>query len=115
MKIPDWMKIKYKKFMLEDEEVPSAVSVKILRPGPPEGKIEVDSDTWTYISQWAEKELAKLREQNDDLKKDGLQTSALRGEINRLKKLIALPVPAKERKLVEEIPIRPTLTGYQIR
>ena len=99
----------------EPEQIkrPSVVHARIPRAGTPDGKIDVNSDTWIYISQWAEKELAKSRILNDDLKKDGLSTSALRGEIKRLKALIALPEPAKERKLVEDRPPEPVLRGYQ--
>lgn len=96
-------------------EAPSVMRAVLPKEGPPEGKINVHSDTWIFISQQAEAELIKIREANDDMKKDGLKTAALRGEIKRLKWLISLPEPAKERRLPEEEPRRIKLKGYGIR
>lgn len=94
---------------------PRSVHAKLPTVGPPEGKINVNSDTWLFIKQWAEHELQTVREQNDKLTLGETDTAALRGDIKRLKALITLPEPAKERKLVKDDYEPTRLSGYSIR
>ncbi len=95
-------------------EKPTVVNAKLPTAGPPEGEINTQSDTWIFIEQWARHELQKCRETND-LHRDQKDTAALRGEIKRLKEVLSLPDPAKERHLVkhDQTPLR--LQGYKIR
>jgi hypothetical protein len=66
-------------------------------------RLEIGSDTWRFVQEHANAELARLRERNDgDL--DPTQTAMLRGQIKALKKLLALGAPKadKRRLSVEE-------------
>lgn len=69
-----------------------------------EGRLETSSETWGFVSQWAEKEIARLRESNDSIMVDELKTAAIRGRIKALKDLLDLPKPKKvrEKKFVQE-------------
>mgnify|MGYP001604604489 CR=1 FL=1 len=60
-----------------------------------EGRLEVHSLTWAFVVKWANDEIGKARENNDSMRHDTLQTSALRGRIKTLKELIDLPLPPK--------------------
>lgn len=83
---------------------------------PSEGEINVTSGTWIFISQWAEKELANLKDQNDEIRRDEKSTAVLRGGIARLKLLLSLPDSAKEeRRLPEKVTQPVRLTGYNRR
>jgi hypothetical protein len=66
-------------------------------------RLEPGSDTWRFVQDHANAQIARLREKNDsDL--DPTQTAALRGQIKALKKLLALDKPKadKRRLSVEE-------------
>ena len=56
------------------------------------------SDTWSFVSTWAEAQLKAAREQNDSTRLTDAQTHVLRGKIKVLKELLALPLPPKERR-----------------
>lgn len=58
---------------------------------PRDGAIDQYSDTWIFISKWAETELIRLREANDSTNLEDSQTRILRGRIKQLKELLALP------------------------
>lgn len=47
--------------------------------------------TWRFVEDWANKELKKCRERNDDANMSEQKTAALRGKISALKELLALP------------------------
>lgn len=70
-----------------------------------DGVIDQYSDTWIFISKWAESELTRLRESNDSTKLDDSQTSTMRGRIKQLKELLALPNKKErpKRKTEEEV------------
>ena len=70
--------------------------VQSTRPNLGDGKIDVFSDTWLFVSNWATSELERLREVNDSAKWNDVQTAAIRGQIKRCKELLALP-DKKER------------------
>ena len=53
------------------------------------GVLETRSPTWVFIRQYAEHEVAALRERNDKAL-DADQTAAVRGQIKALKKLLNL-------------------------
>lgn len=58
--------------------------------------IQVDSQTWVAIKEWATEGLDVCRKRNDaPLPMEN--TAALRGEIAALKKLLALETPPAER------------------
>jgi len=100
----------------KEEEAPPAILAAVLpTSGGSEGKIDLGSETWIFVNRWATDELRKLRESNDNEKLDASKTAAIRGKIAQVKKIIALPEPAKERNLVdpEREPLR--LKGYNIR
>lgn len=53
--------------------------------------IDTESSTWRVVDAWLDTEIAKARESNDDPKRDAIETAALRGRIQALKRLKALP------------------------
>lgn len=68
------------------------------------GRLEPGSDTWRYVSEWAQDSLTRLREKNDSTIHDATATAEIRGQIKTLKKLLALgnPKADKRRLSVEE-------------
>ncbi len=52
---------------------------------------DFQGETWDRLRQHLETELAKLRAANDNETLDAVQTALLRGEIRRVKNLLALP------------------------
>ena len=64
----------------------------------PDPRLDTYSETWNFISEWAEAGLKDLHEAIESPKKTEAQTMVLRGEIKRLRALLALAVPPKERK-----------------
>lgn len=51
---------------------------------------DFNTETWARLREHLESELAKLRARNDDELLDAVKTAALRGEIRRIKTLLAL-------------------------
>jgi hypothetical protein len=62
------------------------------------GQIEAHSNTWIFITNWAEAELVKAREANDSARRDEIDTATLRGRIKLLKEILELHKPKPERK-----------------
>jgi len=60
-----------------------------------DGKIEVGSSTWMFISNWAATQLQVSREKNDYAKLDEKATMLLRGRIKVLKEFLELPMVGK--------------------
>ncbi len=56
--------------------------------------IDFSNPVWHKVRVWAEQEIAKARTKNDALGLTIEETSALRGEIRALKRLIGLPQQA---------------------
>ena len=56
-----------------------------------EGRLDIYSETWVFIRNWTQKELASARERNDYFKNDEIKTAALRGRIKLLKEVLSLP------------------------
>ena len=67
------------------------------------GELLPDSPTWIYIQSWALKELQRVRESNDSVKRTNEETFANRGEIRCLKKLIDLPKDSVKRGLLQSV------------
>jgi len=65
--------------------------------------------SWHQVVEWAENEIARLRQRNDAVELDPTETAALRGEIRALKRLVALPKEAA-RKSQMALPARPAAT-----
>ena len=82
MRLPKWLR--------QEEKTESLEAVTFSAPSR-EGHLDAYSETWIFVSNWAESELKRLRESNDAITLDAAQTSALRGRIKCLKELIALP------------------------
>lgn len=62
-------------------------------------EIDFSTGTWVGVRRWAEGELASLRLRND-APLDATETAQLRGSVQALKKLLALPeVVARDREL----------------
>lgn len=59
------------------------------------GTLDVQSATWLYVKSWAINEICKLRERNDNVSRDLVQTSITRGEIKMLKSLLELGQPPR--------------------
>lgn len=58
---------------------------------------DLQSPTWRKLKEHMEAQLDKLRLKNDDQKHDAVATAYLRGDIRRLKNLLALSTaPARE-------------------
>jgi len=73
------------------------------QPLPPPSvyyKLVVGSTTWGFVNQWANNELSKARLNNDSLGLDAVATSALRGRIDALKDLLALPEEDEKKGLL---------------
>jgi hypothetical protein len=66
------------------------------------GKLDLHSSTWAYISEYATKEIERLRGKNDAML-DEQQTAAIRGQIKFAKRLLALGNPKADntRRLSE--------------
>lgn len=60
--------------------------------------IDTTSQTWRFIQQFAESEIATQRARNDSLALDAIATAELRGRIAAMKSLLALGSPAPEMK-----------------
>lgn len=69
---------------------------------------DFQTDAWARLRQHLEAELAKLRAANDNEQLDAVQTALLRGEIRRVKNLLAL-----DKRPGKPIPI--TLLGDEDR
>lgn len=97
MSMPDWVRRLFpaqaKEFEREDAP-PTFTVVRTTR----DGRIDAYSDTWIFVSNWAESELKNAREANDSQKRTETDTAALRGRIKLLKELMALPEPPRERQ-----------------
>ena len=61
------------------------------------GRLDIYSETWVFVSQWAANEIERVRLKNDSTKNSAEETMALRGEIKALKNMLALADPPKER------------------
>lgn len=61
-------------------------------------RLEPGSETWRYVQEYAQAELAKLREKNDSDKLDPTQTAVIRGQIKALKKLLTLDKPKADNR-----------------
>lgn len=68
----------------EESPIPSIVSGN-------EGYLDTYSDTWIFVSRWAESELERLRIANDSVSLTTEKTAAIRGRIKFAKDLLALP------------------------
>lgn len=53
--------------------------------------INFQSETWHQLRKWAEGQLKRAREKNDALAMTPDETTALRGEIRLLKRILDLP------------------------
>lgn len=67
---------------------------------PGMGLLDPRSQTWIFVSVWANEALKKAREKNDSVNCDLTKTAVLRGEIKILKELINLPNPKPSRGLL---------------
>ena len=63
----------------------------------PDPRLDTYSETWNFISEWAEAQLKAARDSLESPKKTEAQTMVLRGQIKALKELQQLAVPPKER------------------
>ncbi len=67
-----------------------------IQPTARTGFLDPGSQTWAFVSSWAHEHLQKARVKNDNINRDIIQTSVLRGEIKVLKELINLPNPKED-------------------
>lgn len=74
---------------------------QFIPPVNPHAILDPRSQTWIFVSTWAQERLEKARVRNDNPNTDMTQTAVLRGEIKLLKELINLPIP-KRGLLVDE-------------
>lgn len=65
--------------------------------GSPDSTGELDkySGTWKFVEAWANEQIQKLREKNDNTNLTEVQTAAIRGKIKAYRELVDLP---RERK-----------------
>ena len=70
--------------MAEDEK-------PIIIGNPTMPVLDTNSPTWQWIVLWAREELDKSRKLNDSIIRTDKDTAVLRGEIKRLKEILALP------------------------
>lgn len=78
------------------------------------------SATWRRLTQTLERRLELLRESNDDLSRDAVETAGIRGEIRAVKEILALghrpsamegaqpALPAEQIVELHELGIDPT-------
>jgi len=84
-----------------------------LPPAPdPYYKLVVGSTTWGFINQWAKRELAKARLNNDSLGLDEVATAALRGRIDAFKDLLTLPKEGEKKGLLTVSASLDTYSGW---
>jgi hypothetical protein len=57
------------------------------------GRLNEYSETWVFVRDHCEKQLAELRENNDNPSLDEQKTAVLRGRIYELKEILELPKP----------------------
>jgi hypothetical protein len=62
---------------------------------------DFSSDTWHRLRKWAESELDRARKKNDAVGLSDIETAALRGEIQALKRFLDLPNAAARGVVVE--------------
>jgi len=102
----NWFKFKEN---LEQTKPTVVEQAAIAPPEPPQGMpayspgmglLDSRSQTWIFISVWANQALKKAREKNDSVNCDLTKTAVLRGEIKILKELINLPNPKPSRGLL---------------
>ena len=55
-----------------------------------------ETPTWATAVAWATAEIDRLRKRNDAIDLDPVLTATLRGEIQALKRLLALPAKAAQ-------------------
>ena len=53
--------------------------------------MDFNSPQWHTLRKWAEGQLKKAREKNDNPSLDAIETATLRGEIRVLKRVLDLP------------------------
>ena len=70
-----------------------------------DGVIDPLSATWKALENWARLELQAARERNDHARNDAIKTALIRGEIARLKKILALPNEPGNRLRKQRPPI----------
>ena len=83
-------------FAKREKAIPHEAHLADENPTP---RIEVYSPTWKFIAQWAAAQLAAERERNDSYRLTEQQTALLRGRIDLLKDLIALPQAGRDQSL----------------
>lgn len=105
MSMPGWVRTMFpqqaREFEREDaakgfyteEDSPTFPATRTTR----DGQIDAYSDTWIFVSKWAESELVRARDANDSTKRTEAETAVLRGRIKALKELLKLHEP-RERK-----------------
>jgi len=59
--------------------------------------MDFNSPQWHTFRKWAEEQLKKARDKNDSLSLNEIETSALRGEIRLLKRILDLPNEATRK------------------
>lgn len=55
------------------------------------GEIEIHSSTWVFMENWAKSEIDRLRKLNDGMSLSVEKTTAIRGQIKLLKRVLLLP------------------------
>jgi len=69
----------------------SPIEVKLREDYARDGVLDIYSDTWIFIKNWATNELNRAREFNDKKGLDIIQTTMIRGRIRLLKDILELP------------------------
>lgn len=70
-------------------------TVDVGNPTQGPGELNKHSGTWLFMSKWANDQLTRAREKNDNGGLSETQTAVLRGKIKAYKEILDLP---KERK-----------------
>lgn len=66
------------------------------------GSLDEYSGTWAYIRSHCEQRIEQLRQENDGIALDLVQTSLLRGRIKFAKEILSLPERANEQRRKED-------------
>ncbi len=109
MSMPGWLRTLFPSQAYDFEREDAGVDVNDDSPTFPvtrttrDGQIDAYSDTWIFVSKWAETELAKARDANDSAKRTEAETAVLRGRIKALKELLVLHEQRERKRPPREI------------
>ena len=77
------------------------------------GELDINSQTWAYLTNYILKRLVKLRQLNDNPKISHEQAQVLRGGLKELKLILRLPQQDENKNSSDIINLSETMTGFK--